>query len=113
MSNATVTATKQAPRLKQRYDAEIRDALKAQLNLSNVMEVPKLTKIVINMGVGRATQQPSLLEGAVNDLTKIVGQKPLVTKARQSVDRRQGHLARRPDVGVPRPPDRRCDPAHP
>ncbi len=95
MSDATATAgnstatlvaeNKEVPRLKARYDSEIRDALQAQLNLGNVMEVPKLTKIVINMGVGRATQQPSLLEGAVADLTKIAGQKPLVTKARQSV----------------------------
>ena len=85
MSNATATPVKEIPRLKARYDAEVRDALKAELNLTNVMEVPKLTKIVINMGVGRATQQPSLLEGAVADLTKITGQKPLVTKARQSV----------------------------
>ncbi|MGD9702773.1 MAG: 50S ribosomal protein L5 [Acidimicrobiia bacterium] len=84
MSTDTVTE-KPAPRLKQKYDTEVRDALKEQLGLSNVMQVPKLDKIVINMGVGRATQQPSLLEGAVNDLTKIAGQKPIVTKATKSV----------------------------
>jgi large subunit ribosomal protein L5 len=79
------TATTQRPRLKERYDAEIRDQLKQQLGLVNVMQVPGLVKIVVNMGVGKATQQPSLLEGAVADLTIITGQKPLVTKATQSI----------------------------
>ena len=78
-------ATATAPRLKQRYDAEIKQALMSQLGLSNVMQVPTLEKIVINMGVGRATQQPSLLEGAVADLTLISGQKPIVTKSRDSI----------------------------
>ena len=77
------TAT--TPRLKARYEAEIKQALMAQLGLTNVMQVPKLEKIVINMGVGRATQQPSLLDGAVADLTKIAGQKPIVTKSRDSI----------------------------
>jgi large subunit ribosomal protein L5 len=79
------TATTTAPRLKLKYESEIRDALKAQLELPNAMQVPRLEKIVINMGVGRATQQPSLLEGAVADLTKISGQKPVITKARDSI----------------------------
>jgi large subunit ribosomal protein L5 len=78
-------ATKERPRLKVRYDTEIRDQVKQQLGLANVMQVPRLEKIVVNMGVGRATQQPSLLEGAVADLTIITGQKPLVTKATQSI----------------------------
>ena len=73
------------PRLKDRYDQEIRAQLKETLELDNIMEVPRLEKIVVNMGVGRATQQPSLLEGAVRDLTQITGQKPLVTKAKQSI----------------------------
>jgi len=73
------------PRLKQRYDTEILPALKQELGLGNVMEVPRLMKIVVNMGVGRATQQKSLLEGAVADLTLITGQKPLVTKAKKSI----------------------------
>lgn len=77
------TAT--TPRLKARYEAEVKQALMAQLGLTNVMQVPKLEKIVINMGVGRATQQPSLLDGAVADLTKISGQKPIVTKSRDSI----------------------------
>ena len=59
--------------------------LKEQLGLANVMQVPRLEKIVVNMGVGRATQQPSLLEGAVTDLTIITGQKPIVTKASKSI----------------------------
>jgi len=83
MANGTATAER--PRLKRRYDAEIRGQLKDSLGLSNIMEVPRLEKIVINMGVGRATQQASLLEGAIRDLTIIAGQKPLVTKARQSI----------------------------
>ena len=77
--------TTTAPRLKERYNAEIRQALLTQLGLSNVMQVPTLTKVVINMGVGRATQQPSLLEGAVADLTRISGQKPIVTKSRDAI----------------------------
>jgi large subunit ribosomal protein L5 len=77
--------TKERPRLKVRYDTEIRDQVKQQLGLANVMQVPRLEKIVVNMGVGRATQQPSLLEGAVADLTIITGQKPLVTKAKKSI----------------------------
>ncbi len=79
------TATATVPRLKTKYQDEVRGALKDQLSLGNVMQVPKLDKIVVNMGVGRATQQPSLLEGAVADLTKITGQKPVVTKAGKSI----------------------------
>jgi large subunit ribosomal protein L5 len=83
-STATL-ATRERPRLRQQYGAEIRDQLKDSLGLSNIMEVPRLSKIVVNMGVGRATQQASLLEGAVRDLTTITGQKPLVTRARSSI----------------------------
>jgi large subunit ribosomal protein L5 len=79
------TATVQRPRLRVKYDEEVRAALKEQLGLANVMQVPRLEKIVINMGVGKATQQPSLLEGAVRDLTEITGQKPLITKATKSI----------------------------
>ena len=77
--------TKERPRLKAKYDAELRTQLKESLGLGNIMEVPRLEKIVVNMGVGRATQQASLLEGAVADLTLITGQKPLVTRARRSI----------------------------
>jgi large subunit ribosomal protein L5 len=86
MADTTAAATAPAgPRLKQRYDAEIRAQLQDQLGLANVMEVPRFTKIVVNMGVGAAVAQPSLLEGAVRDLTVITGQKPLVTRARKSI----------------------------
>jgi large subunit ribosomal protein L5 len=73
------------PRLKTKYDTEIRAALKDQLGLDNVMQVPRLEKIVLNMGVGAAVAQPSLLEGAVKDLTVIAGQKPIITKAKKSI----------------------------
>ena len=81
----TSAATSVRPRLKTRYETEIRASLKESLGLDNIMEVPNLTKIVINIGVGRATQQQSLLEGAVRDLGIITGQKPVVTTARKSV----------------------------
>jgi len=84
-TGGTSTATKERPRLKVRYDSELRGRLKESLGLGNIMEVPRLEKIVVNMGVGRATQQASLLEGAVTDLTLITGQKPLVTRARRSI----------------------------
>ena len=73
------------PRLKLRYDQEIRPALKEQLGLDNIMQVPRLSKIVLNSGVGRATQQASLLEGAQRDLELITGQKPVVTRAKKSI----------------------------
>lgn len=82
---SATTAPVERPRLRQRYDAEIRASLKTELGLANVMQVPRLEKIVVNMGVGRATQQPSLLEGAVRDLETITGQKPLVTRAKKSI----------------------------
>jgi len=82
---ATTAVTTARPRLKQRYDSEVRAQLKEQLGLSNIMEVPRLEKIVLNMGVGLAAQQASLLAGAVRDLTAISGQKPLVTRARKSI----------------------------
>ncbi|MGH9171380.1 MAG: 50S ribosomal protein L5 [Acidimicrobiales bacterium] len=84
MSPATVEAPAR-PRLRQRYDSELRTQLLTDLGLSNIMEVPRLSKIVLNMGVGKATQQQSLLEGALRDMTAIAGQKPVVTKARKSV----------------------------
>ena len=77
-----MAATKtDAPRLKQRFEDEIKDTLKTDLGITNVMQVPRVTKIVVNMGVGRATQQRSLLDGAVTDLTIITGQKPMVIGA--------------------------------
>jgi large subunit ribosomal protein L5 len=79
------TATAPRPRLKERYQAELRGQLKQDLGLANIMEVPRLEKIVVNMGVGKATQQASLIDGAVRDLEVISGQKPAVTRARKSI----------------------------
>ncbi len=84
MATETVEAPPK-PRLRARYDDEVKTALKDQLGLANPMEIPRLTKIVVNCGVGKATQQASLLEGAVADLRQITGQKPLVTKATKSI----------------------------
>ena len=82
----TATAsTPNRPRLKIRYDSEIRGQLRDGLSLGNVMQVPRLEKIVVNMGVGRATQQQSLIEGAQRDLEAITGQKPVVTRAKKSI----------------------------
>jgi large subunit ribosomal protein L5 len=78
-------AARAGPRLKVRYDDEVKGRLKESLGLSNPMEVPRLSKIVLNCGVGRATQQSSLLEGAVTDLQIISGQKPLITRATKSI----------------------------
>lgn len=83
--SATDTAAPPMPRLKQKYNDEIRAALKDQLGLVNIMQVPRLDKIVLNVGVGRALQQQSLLEGAVRDLETITGQKAVVTKAKKSI----------------------------
>jgi large subunit ribosomal protein L5 len=79
------TAEATRPRLRVQYDTEIRAALKEQLGLGNIMEVPRLEKIVINMGVGLATDQAKLLEGAIVDLEIISGQKPLTTRAKKSI----------------------------
>ena len=125
------TATSTAPRLKQKYQDEIRGSLKTQLEFANPMQVPRIEKIVINMGVGKATQQPSLLEGAVADLTKISGQKPIITKSRNSIasfklregqsigckvtlrgDRMWEFLDRLISVAIPRIRDFRGLPAH-
>jgi large subunit ribosomal protein L5 len=81
----TAPATATRPRLKERFDRELRDQLRRDLQLGNVMEVPRLSKIVVNMGVGRATQQQSLIEGAQRDLAVISGQKPVVTRAKHSI----------------------------
>jgi large subunit ribosomal protein L5 len=80
-----VSDTATIPRLKARYDDEIRTQLKESLGLDNIMQVPRLDKIVLNMGVGQALQQQSLLDGAVRDLEIITGQKAVVTKAKKSI----------------------------
>jgi large subunit ribosomal protein L5 len=73
------------PRLQTRYRQEIVPALQEQFHYTNVMTVPRLTKVVVNMGVGEAARDSKLIEGAVRDLTAITGQKPQVTKARKSI----------------------------
>ncbi|MEV8477405.1 50S ribosomal protein L5 [Streptomyces sp. NPDC051173] len=80
-----MTATTNAPRLKQRYRDEIAGKLREEFSYENVMMVPGLTKIVVNMGVGDAARDSKLIEGAIRDLTTITGQKPAVTKARKSI----------------------------
>src|SRR4051795_12246475 len=84
MSDTTIEAPAM-PRLKQRYNDELKGQLQETLGLGNIMEVPRLEKIVLNTGVGRALQQQSLLEGAVRDLETITGQKAIVTKAKKSI----------------------------
>jgi len=74
-----------APRLKARYREEILPALQSEFDIKNVMQVPGLTKIVVNMGVGEAARDSKLIEGAIRDLTVITGQKPAVTRARKSI----------------------------
>jgi len=73
------------PRLKAKYNNQVKSDLQASLSIDNVMQIPKIDKIVINMGVGRAAQQASLLEAAVSDLSLISGQKPAVTIATKSI----------------------------
>jgi large subunit ribosomal protein L5 len=81
----TQEKTHEVPRLKQRYGSELVPQLKDELELGNVMQVPRVVKIVVNMGVGEAIKDAKLLEAAVKDLTVITGQKPMVTKARKSI----------------------------
>ncbi|HEX6328180.1 MAG TPA: 50S ribosomal protein L5 [Jiangellaceae bacterium] len=73
------------PRLKQRYREEIISALRQEFGFANIMQVPTVTKVVVNMGVGDAARDAKLIEGAVRDLAVITGQKPAVTKARKSI----------------------------
>ena len=80
-----MTATTEAPRLKQRYRAEIQGKLHDEFKYENVMQIPGLTKIVVNMGVGDAARDSKLMDGAIRDLATITGQKPAVTKARKSI----------------------------
>ena len=73
------------PRLKERYGSEIREQLQRDLGLKNIMQVPKPEKIVVNMGIGEASKDAKLLDGAVKDLTAITGQKPAIRRARKSI----------------------------
>ena len=85
MTETETRTTTVPPRLKLRYREEIIPALTSELDIANIMQVPGLTKIVVNMGVGEAARDSKLIEGAVKDLTAITGQKPTVTKARKSI----------------------------
>jgi large subunit ribosomal protein L5 len=80
-----MTATTEMPRLKQRYRAEIQPALKEEFSFANVMQVPGVVKVVVNMGVGDAARDAKLIDGAIRDLTAITGQKPQIRKATKSI----------------------------
>jgi len=71
--------------LRERYQKEVIPAMVQKFGYKNIMEVPRLEKVVINMGVGEAIQNPKLLDAAVNDLTMITGQKPVITRAKKSI----------------------------
>ena len=79
------TAEKTQPRLKQRYRSEIRDALNTEFNYANVMQIPGVVKVIVNMGVGEAVGDKKIMDFAVGDMTKITGQKPIVKNARKSI----------------------------
>jgi large subunit ribosomal protein L5 len=79
------TLSKPRPRLRARWEDELRAEFLERQGLGNVMEAPRLSKIVVNMGLGKAVQQPSIIEGAVRDLEAITGQRPVVTKAKRSI----------------------------
>ena len=85
MTAVDETAVKVAPRLKERYRAEIIAELRKRYGYANVMQVPGVTKVVVNMGVGDAARDSKLIDGAIRDLATITGQKPAVTKARKSI----------------------------
>ena len=78
-------STDLAPRLKGRYKSEIAPALKTKFGYKNVMQIPTLTKVVVNMGVGEAARDSKLIEGAIRDLATITGQRPQVTRSRKSI----------------------------
>ena len=85
MTATTEATTTEVPRLKARYRAEIAPALKEQFSYGNVMQIPGVTKIVVNMGVGDAARDGKLIDGALRDLTAITGQKPQIRKATKSI----------------------------
>ncbi len=77
--------TRELPRMLAHYRETIAPTLQSEFNFDNVMQIPRLTKIVVNMGVGEATRDAKLMDGAVRDLTAITGQKPAVVRARKSI----------------------------
>src|SRR6201988_2319348 len=78
-------SAKERPRLRSRFDKEVAPTLLKELDLKNAMAVPRLNKIVVNMGMGEATQNSKILDPAVNELGQITGQKPIITKAKKSI----------------------------
>jgi large subunit ribosomal protein L5 len=78
-------SAKERPRLRARFEKEVAPALLKELELENAMAVPRLNKIVVNMGMGEATQNSKILDPAVNELGQITGQKPIITKAKKSI----------------------------
>src|SRR6185437_13324948 len=113
-------SSKERPRLKERFGKEVAPALMKEFDLKNPMAVPHLHKIVVNMGVGEATQNAKVLDPAVNELGQITGQKPVVTRAKKSIAAFKvregmpighGHAARGSDVRVFRSVGQRCSAA--
>jgi len=101
-------------RLKDRYEKEVAPALKKEFGYTNVMAIPKIEKIVVNMGLGEATQNAKIVDTGADEVARITGQKPVTTRAKKSIavqspqrhaDRRDGDPARRTDVGVFRSSD--------
>src|SRR5688572_30302535 len=83
ITNAMTTQT--LPRLKERYRQEVVPALMSEFNYKNVMQVPRLQKIVVNIGLGEAVQNARALDSAAGDVTAITGQKPIITRAKRSI----------------------------
>jgi large subunit ribosomal protein L5 len=110
-------------RMQEKYNEEVVPALRKAFDLQNIMQVPRVDKVVVNIGMGEAMDNPKSLEAAVSDLTIIVGQKPVMTKARKSIANfklREGRLIGTkvtlrwgPHVGIPRPFVEYCPPARP
>jgi large subunit ribosomal protein L5 len=100
-------------RLKERYQQDVVPALKKEFGYSNVMAVPKIQKVVVNMGLGEATSNVKLIDTGADELGRITGQKPVTRRSKKSIaqfkvrkgGRHDGHAARRAHVGVPRPAD--------
>ena len=112
-----------APRLKERYKEEIVPALMKEFDYDNAMQVPRVEKVTVNIGLGEATQNARALDTATADIATITGQKPVITKAKKSIANFKlresmpigvdGDAARRPHVRVPGPPAERGAAAYP
>ena len=95
----------QKPRLKERFDNEIAPALMTEFGYTNIMQVPRVEKISMNIGMGEAITDGKTIERASHDLTIITGQRPIVTRARRDAHRRESYAAGPADVGFSGPPD--------